>query len=238
MGTSGPKVVSRLWNQFQTSDTVTRKITTEHRHLHRSLLGIKHTTTLAPQLAHDLAAVSRRRILWQIVYSGLAETGLYARYPVCDESKCTKQSDSRRVFTCRENRTRFHASYEKKIDRFGGKEILVRSCIMLRSRTPLYVFYANTVNSQGYRDEILEAYVTIGLAENHDSAAHIHDRSTFMLDNWKETIPIIRFCRCPSNVHPSIARKSVKKTLRQTILLSSTYQSTKFCECDTTVDEV
>ncbi|GFX28316.1 putative transposable element [Trichonephila clavipes] len=38
---------------------------------------------MAPQLARDLAAVSRRRAFRQTVYSRLAETGFYARHVVC-----------------------------------------------------------------------------------------------------------------------------------------------------------
>ncbi|GFY15503.1 hypothetical protein TNCV_1573141 [Trichonephila clavipes] len=46
-----------------------------------------------------------------------------------------------------------------KIDRFGGKEILVCGDILLGSRTPLYVSDVYTVNSERFRDPILEAYV-------------------------------------------------------------------------------
>ncbi|GFV16225.1 hypothetical protein TNCV_3379891 [Trichonephila clavipes] len=49
-------------------------------------------------------------------------------------------------------------SYLTKIDRFGGKGILVCGG-MLSSRTPLYVFNMGTVNLQRYRNEILEACV-------------------------------------------------------------------------------
>ncbi|GFY01756.1 hypothetical protein TNCV_1467481 [Trichonephila clavipes] len=72
-----------------------------------------------------------------------------------DESKCTRYSDSRRVFTWRENGAHFHPSYAPKIDIFGGKGILACGGIMLRSRTPLYAFDASTVNSQHNRDDIL-----------------------------------------------------------------------------------
>ncbi|GFX14529.1 hypothetical protein TNCV_1617121 [Trichonephila clavipes] len=76
-----------------------------------------------------------------------------------DELKCTRQSDSRRVFTFGEkSEGSFHPSCETKIDIFGGKGMLVCGGIMLGSRTPLYVFDACTVNSHSYRDQILEAY--------------------------------------------------------------------------------
>ncbi|GFV25733.1 transposable element Tc1 transposase [Trichonephila clavipes] len=43
-----------------------------------------------------------------------------------------------------------------RVNRFGGKGILVCSGIILGSRTTLYIFNAGIVNSQCYRDEILE----------------------------------------------------------------------------------
>ncbi|GFX40957.1 hypothetical protein TNCV_2216551 [Trichonephila clavipes] len=55
------KVVSRLWNRFQTSGTAPGGLAT------------------APQLARELAAVSRRRNLRETINSRLAETVLYAR---------------------------------------------------------------------------------------------------------------------------------------------------------------
>ncbi|GFV91885.1 hypothetical protein TNCV_2975561 [Trichonephila clavipes] len=73
------------------------------------------------------------------------------------ESKCTKQSNSRRVFTWRENGACLNPSYVTEIDRFGSKEIFVCGGIMLGSHTPLYVFNAGSVNSQRKKDEILEA---------------------------------------------------------------------------------
>ncbi|GFV97704.1 hypothetical protein TNCV_2312911 [Trichonephila clavipes] len=55
------------------------------------------------------------------------------------------------------------------------------------------------------------------------------DRTTSMLDNWKETITIVPLCRHPSKVDSSCCRgKCERETIRQTILISSTYQSTWF----------
>ncbi|GFX28533.1 hypothetical protein TNCV_1153421 [Trichonephila clavipes] len=59
-------------------------------------------------------------------------------------------NDSCRVFTRRENRVPFHPSYEKKIDRFGRKGILVCGGMMLGNPTPLHVLDAGTVNSLNY----------------------------------------------------------------------------------------
>ncbi|GFW19898.1 hypothetical protein TNCV_3562011 [Trichonephila clavipes] len=124
--------------------------------------GCKSATELdsAPQLACDLAAVPRRRISRQTLYSRLAESILYARRPMLciplttpnrkgrifvelktlvedttrmgrvlfrHESKSPRQSDSRRVFTWRENEARFHHPYVKKSTHLGSKESL---CVM------------------------------------------------------------------------------------------------------------
>ncbi|GFX61302.1 hypothetical protein TNCV_1171411 [Trichonephila clavipes] len=70
---------------------------------------------------------------------------------------CTRQSDSRRVCRWRENGTGFHPFYATKIDILDVKGILVCGSMMLDSRSQLYVFDAGTVNSQHYKDEILEA---------------------------------------------------------------------------------
>ncbi|GFV68482.1 hypothetical protein TNCV_3129381 [Trichonephila clavipes] len=73
----------------------------------------------------------------------------------------SQKKDSRRVLTWRENGARFYPSYVIKIDRYGGKGILECDGIMLGNCTPLYVLDAGTVNSQRYRDDILEAYVRV-----------------------------------------------------------------------------
>ncbi|GFY08728.1 hypothetical protein TNCV_5006411 [Trichonephila clavipes] len=73
-----------------------------------------------------------------------------------NESKCSRQSDSRRLFNLTENRALFHPSNVTKIDIFSGNGILVCGGIMLSSLTSLYLFDAGTVNS---KDEILETQV-------------------------------------------------------------------------------
>ncbi|GFU71132.1 integrase catalytic domain-containing protein [Trichonephila clavipes] len=57
-----------------------------------------------------------------------------------DELKCSKQRDSRRIFMWRENGDRFYPFYTTKINRFGGKGILVCGGIMWGNRTPLKMF--------------------------------------------------------------------------------------------------
>ncbi|GFY24839.1 transposable element Tcb2 transposase [Trichonephila clavipes] len=79
----------------------------------------------------------------------------------CDESRFARQSDSFQVFIWRERGARFHPSFVTKINRFGGKGILVWGCILLDNFTPMFVFYAGIANAQCYRDEVLEAYVRL-----------------------------------------------------------------------------
>ncbi|GFV18110.1 hypothetical protein TNCV_169141 [Trichonephila clavipes] len=92
---------------------------------------------------------------------GVSRYGIHFKHvalsPESEESKRIRQSDSRRVFTWRENGARFHPFYVSKIDIFGGKGIVCGD-IMLGTRTPLNVYDAITVNLQRYKDEILEAY--------------------------------------------------------------------------------
>ncbi|GFW55849.1 hypothetical protein TNCV_122331 [Trichonephila clavipes] len=85
MVTSGSKVVFRLWNQFQTSDTFTRKVGQGHQKTidfcTGSLVGIRRTMTWVENgssVCPDFAALSERRFCRQIVYSHLAETILHA----------------------------------------------------------------------------------------------------------------------------------------------------------------
>ncbi|GFS84429.1 hypothetical protein TNCV_4606211 [Trichonephila clavipes] len=85
--TSGPKVVIRKKNKFQTSGTVTRKFghgchraSTSAKNCYLVVSTRRHRRTLARHLARDFAAgiiISR-----QTVYSLLAETALYSQHPV------------------------------------------------------------------------------------------------------------------------------------------------------------
>ncbi|GFT00319.1 hypothetical protein TNCV_2738731 [Trichonephila clavipes] len=69
MVTRGPKVLLRLWNQFETSGTVTRNVSqdrdrasTTAQDRYFALSAQRHRWTMVPQLALDLAPVSGRRI--------------------------------------------------------------------------------------------------------------------------------------------------------------------------------
>lgn len=83
------KVVSRLWNRFQTSGTVTRipdqgrsraTTTTQVRYL--TLSARRHRQTAATEFSRDLIASSGNRISRQTVYRRLGETALYSRHSV------------------------------------------------------------------------------------------------------------------------------------------------------------
>ncbi|GFU75594.1 hypothetical protein TNCV_2863091 [Trichonephila clavipes] len=89
MITSGPKVVTRLWNQLKTSGTVPSKVAQGHHRAstpaedcYLALRSRRHMQTMAPHLARDLAAESGRRISRQTIYSRPTETDLYPRRPV------------------------------------------------------------------------------------------------------------------------------------------------------------
>ncbi|GFW51316.1 transposable element Tc1 transposase [Trichonephila clavipes] len=99
-----------------------------------------------PVLCVTLTATNRiYRFQWSLRYKSW--TPLEWRHVLfSDELRFTKQSYSCRVFTWRESRVRFHSSSITKIVRFGDNAILVRSSIMLNSRTTLYVLDAGTVN--------------------------------------------------------------------------------------------
>ncbi|GFX84387.1 hypothetical protein TNCV_4134971 [Trichonephila clavipes] len=78
MGTSGLKVISRFWNQFQTSSTVPRMInhgrqreSTSAQDRYWALSVRRHKRITDPQLTSDFSALSGRRISRQIVYSRL-----------------------------------------------------------------------------------------------------------------------------------------------------------------------
>ncbi|GFX68741.1 hypothetical protein TNCV_2124971 [Trichonephila clavipes] len=83
MDISGMKVVSQLWNQFQTGNVVIRwggqghhRALTSAQDHYLALSVRQRRRTTAPQLVRDFAAVSGIRIFRQTVHYHLAETGL------------------------------------------------------------------------------------------------------------------------------------------------------------------
>ncbi|GFV47476.1 transposable element Tcb2 transposase [Trichonephila clavipes] len=163
MVTSRLKRVSWLGNKFQTSGTLSRKAgkglhraSTSAQDRYLAFYARRPRWTMAPQLVRDLTAVSGRRISLQTVYNCFAETDIYSRLRVW----CVPLAAySRSLQTRRENGSSLSSFLRNKFDRFGGKGIFVCVGTMLKSRTPLYIIDAGTVNSQSYRDEFLEVYV-------------------------------------------------------------------------------
>lgn len=83
-----PKVVSRFWNQFQTSGTIIRRPVQSHPRAttpandgYLTLSAWEHRQTIDTVFTRDQAAPSRTRISRQTVYRRLAEV-LYAQNPV------------------------------------------------------------------------------------------------------------------------------------------------------------
>ncbi|GFX72285.1 transposable element Tcb2 transposase [Trichonephila clavipes] len=166
-------VVQRLWNQYQSEDSVSR----------RPVPGRPQATT---------PAEDRRRISATTVRNRLRNAGLYARRPVVcvplngrqrrnrlcwarehvswtqqqwasvlftDESRFTMESDSGRLLIWREQRTRYHQSNTVERHSYRGGGILVWAGISLGGHTDLHVFHGGTVTGLRYRDEILDPYV-------------------------------------------------------------------------------
>ncbi|GFV71349.1 hypothetical protein TNCV_3133401 [Trichonephila clavipes] len=82
MFTSGLKVVSGFWNQFQTNDSVTSKVgqgrpraSISAQDYYLAFSARRHRQTKTHQLSRELTAVFRRRISWQKLYNRLTKTG-------------------------------------------------------------------------------------------------------------------------------------------------------------------
>ncbi|GFU67941.1 transposable element Tcb2 transposase [Trichonephila clavipes] len=134
-------VVQRLWDQYQSEDSVSRRPVTgrprattpaEDRFL--ALSARSRRTTTVPQLVADHFQASGRRI------SPLLRCEI--------------------VFTMqREQRTRYHQSNTVERHSYRGGGILVWAGISLGGHTDLHVFHGGTVTGLRYRDEILDPYV-------------------------------------------------------------------------------
>ncbi|GFU01026.1 uncharacterized protein TNCV_1816461 [Trichonephila clavipes] len=76
-----------------------------------------------------------------------------------DESRFTMESDSGRLLTWREQRTRYHQSNTVERHSYRGGGILVWALISLGGHTDLHMFHGGTVTGLRYRDETLDPYV-------------------------------------------------------------------------------
>ncbi|GFX65670.1 USP6 N-terminal-like protein [Trichonephila clavipes] len=139
-------VVQRLWDQYQSEDSVSRRpvpdrrrATTHAEDRFLALLARKRRTTTVPQLVADHFQASGRRISATTVRNRLHNAG--------------------RLLIWREQRTRYHQSNTVERHSYRGGGILVWAGISLGGHTDLHVLHGGTVTGLRYRDEILDPYV-------------------------------------------------------------------------------
>ncbi|GFW22207.1 transposable element Tcb2 transposase [Trichonephila clavipes] len=128
-------VVQRLWDQYQSEDSVSRRpvpgrprATTPAEDRFLALSARRRRTTTVPQLVADHFQASGRRISATTVRNRLHNAGLYARRPVV----CVP---------------------------LNGRQRRNGLGISLGGHTDLHVFHGGTVTGLRYRDEILDPYV-------------------------------------------------------------------------------
>ncbi|UYV65665.1 hypothetical protein LAZ67_3005028 [Cordylochernes scorpioides] len=83
----------------------------------------------------------------------------WRRVMFTDESRCSLNSDSRRVFVWREVGTRNNLRNMAERDPYRSQGFMIWAGIFLGGRTALHIFRQGTLTGQRYRDEILAAYV-------------------------------------------------------------------------------
>ncbi|GFW59599.1 transposable element Tcb2 transposase [Trichonephila clavipes] len=158
-------IVSRLWRQFQTTETAIRGFSsgrprgttpTDDQRLHGGGLFARRPVRCVPLTpAHP-----RRRSLWCREHRNWRGNE-WGRVLFTDESRFSLSSDSRRILIWRERGSRNHPSNMIERDRYGGRGVLVWGGIMLGSRTDLHIFDAGSVNGTRYCNEILLPYVRL-----------------------------------------------------------------------------
>ncbi|GFW98036.1 transposable element Tcb2 transposase [Trichonephila clavipes] len=159
-------VVQRLWDQYQSEDSVSRKpvpgrprATTPAEDRFLALSARRRRTTTVPQLVADHFQASGKEspLLWcEIVFTMQQQ---WASVLFTDESRFTMESDSGRLLIWREQRTRYHQSNTVERHSYRGGGILVWAGISLGGHTDLHVFHGGTVTGLRYRDETLDSYV-------------------------------------------------------------------------------
>ncbi|GFV41643.1 transposable element Tcb2 transposase [Trichonephila clavipes] len=167
-------VVQRLWDQYQSEDSVSRRpvpgrprATTPAEDRFLALSARRRRTTTVPQLVADnfqasgrrISATTRRnRLCWAREHVSWTQQQ-WASVLFTDESRFTKESDSGRLLIWREQRTRYYQSNTVERHSYRGGGILVWAGISLGGHTDLHVFHGGTVTGLKYRDEILDPYV-------------------------------------------------------------------------------
>ncbi|GFS60234.1 transposable element Tcb2 transposase [Trichonephila clavipes] len=159
-------IVSRLWRQFQTTETAIRgyssglpRGTTPADDRYIVLQARRNRWQTAGEIARHTTQATGRPISRFTVARRLHGGGLHdALY---DESRFSLSSDSHRILIWRERGSRNHPSNIIERDRYGGRGVLVWGGIILGSRTDLHIFDAGSVNGTRYCNEILLPYVRL-----------------------------------------------------------------------------
>ncbi|GFS95726.1 uncharacterized protein TNCV_251191 [Trichonephila clavipes] len=146
-------VVQRLWDQYQSEDSVSRKpvpgrprATTPAEDRFLALSARKKNHYCAAARCRPLSSIRKKNLRY---------------YGAKSSSQCrfTMESDSGRLLIWREQRTRYHQSNTVERHSYRGGGILVWAGISLGGHTELHVFHGGTVTGLRYRDEILDPYV-------------------------------------------------------------------------------
>ncbi|GFW71038.1 transposable element Tcb2 transposase [Trichonephila clavipes] len=168
-------VVQRLWDQYQSEDSVSRRpvpcrpratTSEEDRFLALSARREKNHYCAAARLYARRPVVCvplngrqrRSRLCWAREHVSWTQQQ-WASVLFTDESRFTMESDSGRLLIWREQRTRYHQSNTVERHSYRGDGILVWAGISLGGHTDLHVFHGGTVTGLRYRDEILDPYV-------------------------------------------------------------------------------
>ncbi|GBM43139.1 Transposable element Tcb1 transposase [Araneus ventricosus] len=193
-----PSVVHRLWQQFLTTDSASRRFsqgrrtsTTSADDRYLSLCARRNRIATSTQLRSSLAEATGKFVptptFRRSLHEGGEEEGWVHQHVhwtpdqwravlFTDESRFSLQSDSRRYLIWREPGTRYYPSNILERDAYGRGSVCVWGSISLGGRTDLHVFALGTVNAQTYRDNILDAYV-------HPYAGEIGDDFLLQDDN-------------------------------------------------------
>ncbi|GFW17908.1 transposable element Tcb2 transposase [Trichonephila clavipes] len=137
-------MVHRLWNQYQTEASVSRRhvpgrprVTTPSGDRFIALAARRRRRIYVPQLVADHSVASGRRTSATTVPRRLHNSGLYARF--------TLESDSGRLLIWRERSTRYQSN---TVDRhsYRGGGIMVWAGISLEGHKDLHVFHGGTLD--------------------------------------------------------------------------------------------
>ncbi|GFU41320.1 transposable element Tcb1 transposase [Trichonephila clavipes] len=161
-------IVSRLWRQFQSTETAIRGFSsgrprgttpTDDRYI------VLQARRNRRQTAGEIARHTRHRRLddrYRVLpWPEDCPVVVCLHDALYDESRFSLSSDSQRILIWRERGSRNHPSNIIERDRYGGRGVLVWGGIMLGSRTGLHIFDAGSVNGTRYCNEILLPFVRL-----------------------------------------------------------------------------